>query len=55
MNQIFFHVELKELRNYQQKLFLCPPQKKRKHNQYFKLLFFTKKLHFVTSKQISSY
>ena len=35
---------LKELRNYNRKLFLCPP-----HNQDSKLLFFKINLHFGTS------
>ena len=46
---------LKELRNYNRKLFLCLPKNRRKHSHYFKLLFFTINLHFVTSNQICSY
>ena len=46
---------LKELRNYNQKLLLCLPKNRRKHNQHFKLLFFTINFHFVTSNQICSH
>ena len=34
---------------------MSPPQKKRKHNQHFKLLFFKINLHFGTSEYISTY
>ena len=37
---------LKELQNYNCKFFLCPSQNRRKHNQDFKLLFFTINLQF---------
>ena len=41
---------LKGLRNYNGKLFLCPPQKQPEtHNQHFKLLFFKINLQFGTS------
>ena len=33
---------------------MCPPQNRRKHNQHFKLLFFTKNLQSVTSNQKST-
>ena len=46
---------LKELRNYKRKLFCVRHKKKQKHNQHFKLLFFTVKLLFVTPSQISTY
>ena len=46
---------LNELRNYNRKLFLCPPQKRRKHNQHFKLLFFKINLHFGTSDYACTY
>ena len=41
---------LKELWNYNHKLFLCPPQK---HNQHSMLLLFKINLHFGTSGKIS--
>ena len=34
---------LKELRNYKWKLFLCPPQKRQKHNQHFQTTVFDNK------------
>ena len=43
---------LKELRNYNRKLFLCPPQKLAEAQPTL-LLFFKENLHFGTSKQIS--
>ena len=49
---IFMNYLLKELRNYQRKLFLCPQKNKRKRNQHFQLLFFTIDLHFVTSNDV---
>ena len=45
--------KLKELRNYNRKSFLCPPQKRQKHNQHLKLLFSKENLRFGTSEQIS--
>ena len=41
--------ELKWSRNYNRKLLLCSPQKRRKYNQHFKLLFFKLNLPFGTS------
>ena len=52
---IFMNYLLKELRNYQRKLFLRPQKNKRKRNQHFQLLFFTIDLHFVTSNQMCTY
>ena len=40
---------LKELKNCNHKLILCPPQNRRKHNQHFIVLFFITNLHFVKS------
>ena len=37
---------LKELQNYNRKLFLCHHKNRRTQNKYFKLLFFKKNLHF---------
>ena len=45
-------LNIRELRNYNRKLLLCPPQK---HNQHFKLLFFQAYLHFGTSNLLSTY
>ena len=44
-----YFFRLKELRNYDRKLFLCPPQKRQKHNQDSKLLFFDINLPFGRS------
>ena len=45
---------LKKLRNYNRKL--CARRKnRRKHNQHFKLLFFTRDFHPITSNQISTF
>ena len=41
--------------NYKWKLFCVRHENRRKHNQHFKLLFFTRNLHFVTSNQIATY
>ena len=46
---------VKRLQNYQRKLFLCLPQKRRKQSQHFKLLFFTIYLLFVTWNQIPTF
>ena len=45
----------KELRNYKPKLFFVCHKNRQKHNQHFKLIFFTINLHFVTSNQIPTY
>ena len=46
--------QLKELRNYKQKLFLCPPQNRRKHNQHFKTAVFYNKFTLRHIKPTSS-
>ena len=43
------------LRNYDDNLFLCPPQNRRNHNQYIKLLFLKINLHFGTTNLRSTY
>ena len=49
---IMFNIEsvvLKEPQNHIRELFLCPQQKRRKHNKHFKLLFFKLNSHFGLS------
>ena len=46
---------LKELRNHKWKYFCVRHISRQKQSQHFKLLFFTTNLHFLTSKQISTY
>ena len=53
VNKIENKLRLKELRNYNLKLFWSP-QNRRKHNGHFKLLVFQAYLHFVTSKLLST-
>ena len=48
-------VLLKELRNYNRRLFLCPPQKQAKTQADSKLLFLKINIHFDTSDQICAY
>ena len=56
VQKVNFNLELlKELRNYKGKLLLCQPQKQTKTQHYFKLLFLTTNLLFVTSNQIPTY
>ena len=39
LNGALTYIYLKKLQNYHLKLFLFPPQNRRKHNQHFKLYF----------------
>ena len=48
-------ISLKQLRNYNRKLFGVRHKNRREHNQHFKLLFFKINLHFFTPNQISTY
>ena len=48
------NINLKELRNYKRRFFLCPPQIDENTTNISKLLFFTIHLQFITSNQIST-
>ena len=48
-------VSLKQLRNYNRKLFCVRHKNRREYNQHFKLLFFKINLFFFTPNQISTY
>ena len=54
-NKIIFYSETKELQNYKWNHFCICHKNRLKHNQHFKLLFFTINVHFVLSSQISRY